>query len=923
MATTPVSPLSAPSHTISSTSSSPSYFSPFNTGFALAIPRFLSAAGSFAFVTLPERLDSIIHGGGSVIAQATGNRSSQVMSAALSGGAAASQAPKTASTVLSGGGAAAPKGGSTILGSLMFQQVRSFGGVFMYLTSKWALACFALAIILNRTQIYASARRHVTLSWPLRLALRIVPIMMFCSHTLSLLQAIRCQTSPYYSYLRYGTAEKHNQLDFAGDGGILYYLSSKILFRESDADSCLAVDMIPSMSGDWRGKGSLALLWPLFRALCLGQFVETLSCAMQGRRLMTETSMSIFEHSLAFAEAEGNLSSTLDLSHFSLPGSGADASKVTNTGAAINARRALFQELNAPPENLLMGLISSLNNLTSQILGVFDMQARFRVINTGIWGLCFMGTFVWGFFSVRSEWRFSTVCILGFIPHLLILTGILMCGAIYSVALLLCFLSPPDDIRPLTFMERCRWARSNMQANAQFSTIRINWHEDFYTALLKTGFAALTAASEAVYLNESQRIGVAESTWLEEERLKEIEAFEQLNDPTRGLSVHLDNSREIEGMQRGKPWRSGYARQQTVKAVKALPHPHHRRGGSDGVGHMQRGGRYFVVYGLLKGIFWLFVGWLRLLANKSLDAIGMTRRRPAWLTPPGPMEGIKETQKRGRKSQQPESLDFWMLSDDGILSLPEDDNVDVEQETKRRLQLASDNEQPPSEEQLSSNLYDWWKHGGWWGEKDESGSYAASVQDDEDTTSVISMSTNASEVGDDEDAIDIDSGRSTPTQSRPYPQRSRSPTPLADHALDPAQLASLLDPKDRTSRQEAHILAHHLTAPKVTTRSQYRHAQSFAGAKLLTSTRYRPEGSNIPSHGPLSAEEEAQLLEQLILSRRSRSINTPSANLTGEQNQSSDAWRQGAPGFGSNGPQCVVCQMLLDSAGYSFLEYLA
>ena len=756
--------------------------------------------------------------------------------------------------------------------------------------------------------------------------LRITPILMLLSHTLSLLQAMRCQTSPYYSYLKYGNAQKHNDLDFSGDSGLLYYLSSKILFKESDADSCLAVDMIPSMSGEQDRRGSLSLLWPLFQALCLGQFIETLSCAIQGRPLMTETGMSIFEHSLAFAEAEGMVSNTLGLSLFGLQKSPMGTNKATGVGEKMTMRNELFQQLNTPSENLLMGLISTLNNLSSQILGIFDKQARFRLINTGVWGLCFMSAFVWGYFSVRPEsgpgniiFRFPTVCIVGFIPHLLILVGIMMCGLIYALALLLCFLSPPNDAGPQNLTQRFKWARENMQANAHLSSIRLDMSEDFYTALLKIGFTALTAASEAVYLNEWQKIDVARSTWLEEERMKEIEAFELSNDPTQRLSVCIDNSKEIESMRQGQPWRSGYARQQTVKAVKALPHARNRRVGADGVGHLQRSGRYLKAYELFQGIFWLFVGWLKLLADKLLDQIGITRR-PEWLKTSGPMDGVSKAGQTRGQSNIPESLEFWMLSDDGVLYLPQDDNVDVEHETKRRLQFADNNQQPPSEDELSSNLYEWWKHGGWWGEKDESGTYAASVQDNEDSTSIISLSTNASELDDDdeEDAMDIDSGRSTPTQSHPYPQRSRSPTPLADHALDPAHLASLLEPKDPSSRQEARMLAYHLTAPKITTRSQYRQTQSFANARLLTSTRYRPRGYNIPTSGPLSPEEEAQLLEHLIISRRSQpsktdpltatSTSSSTTNTSQNETQHPDTRRYGASDFDSGGPQCVVCQ---------------
>lgn len=187
--------------------------------------------------------------------------------------------------------------------------------------------------------------------------LRIVPFLLFLSHTLSLLQALRCQTSPNFSYLKYGTADKHVDLDFAGEGGLLYYISSALLFWESDADSCLAVDLIPSTSENWNRKGSLSLLWPLFQSLCLGQFIETLSSTVQGRPLMTETGMSIFEHSLAFAESEAMISSRLGLSLFGSSTNRATSSSVEEgTVTKLFTKSEILQKMNTPPEVLLMGV---------------------------------------------------------------------------------------------------------------------------------------------------------------------------------------------------------------------------------------------------------------------------------------------------------------------------------------------------------------------------------------------------------------------------------------------------------------------------------------------------------------------------------------------------------------------------------------
>ena len=107
----------------------------------MAFPRMMARAGSFAFVTVPERIDSMLgfRSGGSVIAEVTGNKTWSMVSAAMSSGSSADSAAPTASgaTVVSEG---VPRG----FGPLGLLQIRNFGGIFTYMTSKWALACFTL-----------------------------------------------------------------------------------------------------------------------------------------------------------------------------------------------------------------------------------------------------------------------------------------------------------------------------------------------------------------------------------------------------------------------------------------------------------------------------------------------------------------------------------------------------------------------------------------------------------------------------------------------------------------------------------------------------------------------------------------------------------------------------------------------------------
>jgi hypothetical protein len=147
--------------------------------------------------------------------------------------------------------------------------------------------------------------------------------------------------------------------------------------------------------------GSLSLLWPLFKIFSFSQLVETISCAVQGRQVAAETGMTLFEHSLAFAEAEAAIGQQLGWGSFG----GTKIAHISNStgeGTKIAITRAMImRRVNTAPEVLLVGFLSAMNHLTSHILAIFNLQGRLRLLNTGLWGLSFMATIVW------SLWTFS------------------------------------------------------------------------------------------------------------------------------------------------------------------------------------------------------------------------------------------------------------------------------------------------------------------------------------------------------------------------------------------------------------------------------------------------------------------------------------------------------------------------------------
>lgn len=789
----------------------------------------------------------------------------------------------------------------------IFQAVIKFSGFFSYLTSRWSLACFTVALVLNRITIYASTRRHLHLDWSRRLALRIVPILLFLSQIHSLLRAIRCQTSPEYSLIRYGTPGKRLLFDHAGGGGFLYSLGSTLLPWETDEQSCSAINMGRPTSTSDISYGSFVLLWPVFLRLCLSHFVETLSCALQGRAVVTEAGMSIFEHSLAFAEAESSISQTLGLGLFGLPKQSAskdDLGEGAQSTLHLLNRGQVLERMNVTPELLLIALVSCCNSLTSNVLDVFGKQSRYRLFNTAFWGLCFMSTMAWGLLkgsSIGSEnvvLKFPTVCIVGFVPHLLILLGIITCGVIYMLALLVTAFSLPVDVpRPLSLKERFTLAHENMQGATQFHNIRFNRHEDFYTTLLRIGYTALTAASEAVFLNEGKGVVARSMTWLEEDRLAEIESSRHRRAPqdpvnhTSDVSFGAGESVDFDIPEAPSEWESGYSREKKIEKPKNGSRSIRTQTDRGGVGAFRGMVRCYHGFAFFRGIFYLLLRWAAYGLDKLLSKVGIAAR-PQWLKT---IVRPHKSRPQELKNKQTESLDFWVLTDAGELVLPADHDFDVETEIRKRERSNTTQWEQSDEQRLDDKLYGWWKAGGSWGNQDLSSDYAPPENDTDDTTSVVSMSTTMDSEWEDES-----DGRRTPTRDNPFPPGfSRESTPVQESMVDISTFARLLDPRDQESRQEARILAAHLAAGqdgRILTRRRFQQQIEHERAQVLLSSRVS-QNTRSEKRKP-TIEEESEILEKLILSRRS------SASVPADE----QSWESGASGLGPSGPPCVICQ---------------
>jgi len=694
--------------------------------------------------------------------------------------------------------------------------------------------------------------------------------------------------------MQYGNATVSRFEDFAGEGGLIYSLSSTLIFWESDMESCAAQGMLPA-AGKRRTAGSLKLLWPFFCSVLLSQLVETLACALQGRQVMPENGLTIWEHSLAFAEAEATFTRPLAMASDGM--------------MDRSVRAAILHNMNAPPEVLIITLISSLSHLSSNILAVLGLRTKLRLINTGIWGVSYMAVLLGGFFrsTVAAEagdiriLRFPGVCLIGFVPHIIIFASIIACGVIYGIALLLTALALPRSVETSTIRLRFVTAYRNLQANSHLasnSSLRLNYQEDFFTMLLKFGFTILTAASEAVFLNEGTRVHVGEMTWLEESRIQEINASrtQLLKRTLEAVPVELRGEEFDENLDPQDHFVSGYSKERKPDNTGATSSNYRAVNSDTGVGFLRRGTKFSLALQLLKGIWWLQVGFGAQLLQAALTRLGIPR--PVWLLrfvqrQESAKRNVRRPTSDGRRT--PKTIQFWTTTEDGRLQ-PATHDVDVEVETRRRLMQQPQNafDQRLADEALDNNLYNWWKIGGWWSEADSSGDYRpGNTDDDDDITSVIStVDTESlwSDVSEEED------GRRTPTQQDPH-ALSRGSTPLRYDLIDPGHLASLLNPRTAEEQEEAQFLSRHLRSDRIMTRSQHRKMLEQERLRILSTSRFANRATG--ESGLLSPEHEERALEEFLLERRT------------ERNQEvpgGASWDTGASGMGSSGPQCVVCQ---------------
>lgn len=673
--------------------------------------------------------------------------------------------------------------------------------------------------------IYASLRRPIILPLRIRLIMRIVPIIMFTFQIFSISAAMRCQTSLQFRGGKANTSAPPTNSFFhaIGKAGTWWM---------DDRQVCEAIGMIPdSKWGELAANvenpeadleppsGSLEILWPLYKTLSLSQFVEAFSCALMGRTTATETGMTLLEHSLAFAEAEAM--SHREVYHIDL---------IDPTGEEENKSITVKGRPLVTVEVLYICLISSLSHLVSHALAVFNLQARFRLVSTGLFGLAFLGGFAFSLALGGSQaiLEYPTVSVVGFIPHLLIFSGIAVCGVIYGLALFLSSLFPPSGQR--SFHD----GFNNLRANLTFSSVNVSLGEDFYTTLLKLGFMCLTAASEATYLNEGHAVRIPGWTWLEAERNKLRDSHRSLlgvprdavvsevNNPPGGTGPYARERKDLRGMvAASKTLRSSSRTARWTGAAEILK----------GVGIVL--GR--IGFGSAARLFGLRTSSRASTAESEVDSAAAQLLEDANHSGLGEEEYSEELYHRFLRSQTP--LPDVDMSGDFIPSSP------LHSRQSTPFSPSSPPSSPFSRSFSTSFSY-----------PISAGSSRASSLAPESDGEYDSESSNLTVTPHSHSqslSQPFHRHQSPSSFPRSHHDRHRTPTPqptISEIFPTPSDLARLLDPQTPEDRATARMLAHHLKSDTVLTRRGFRSVV-------------------LP---PLAGVHEEEALEEVLLARRKR-----------------------------------------------------
>ncbi|CUM64485.1 uncharacterized protein PRCAT00002090001 [Priceomyces carsonii] len=345
--------------------------------------------------------------------------------------------------------------------------------LFTYCSSLYGLCCLIMAIILNRTLVFASTNNRSSEHRERKddkVRNRSREIMIFILRFSAIVLLLQC----FNSVLVALNFNSHAGLKNTDMSWFHYLLPDR--FFAYDPLNPPNKYMVSTDSQGMAGPTS-DMYWPIFLTICYLTFIETFISVIQGKRPYTETGFTIFEHSLAFHEAS-----------FGATGFFASqkVSRIPNTAM------------------LVLSLYLVFNHSNIQIGGLLNDNA-YRLIPLTISGLSFMVYFIYELFSSQY---FPIVIFATFLPQLLILAVICLSLFIFILAVVTNGFSL-KDLNCASFL-----FEDNEDLGLR-NYLSFNLDEDFQKAFLNCGVLAIILAGKSSYISELSPINTYAQTWVE------------------------------------------------------------------------------------------------------------------------------------------------------------------------------------------------------------------------------------------------------------------------------------------------------------------------------------------------------------------------------------------------------------------------
>ncbi|GMM38464.1 putative ubiquitin-protein ligase [Saccharomycopsis crataegensis] len=400
---------------------------------------------------------------------------------------------------------------------------RNFNIFFSYLVSRYALVCMFSAIVLNRTVLFASINnnnnnrnlRHnvdgangievnfqgeqaglmaklgvkiknlfiyAEFSKIVKVLLRFLILGLLFINLKKVLISLNCYVKPVNKIL--SNYEYFNYYPEDAEANSWYFqpVSYNVTRAFEIYNSTVIIGRGGNINHDTINFGKIGpstnILWPLYLTFCFSQFIETFCSVISGSQPNADTSLTLFEQSLAFHEFDST-----SWSPFESP-------------------------MYPTPELLILCVTSILSHMSIHVLKTFGWM-KYRLLVSTILGLSFISYYVASIFTGRILY-FPLVVIISFLPQMGVLVIILICCVIYFSAYAIAK-TDSNGSHELTF------------TNLGVENLNINLNEDFNSVVMKLSVIALTTATKKSYIKELSYIELPASTWLDMElhRLEE------------------------------------------------------------------------------------------------------------------------------------------------------------------------------------------------------------------------------------------------------------------------------------------------------------------------------------------------------------------------------------------------------------------